>query len=203
MKMRRTHFWAFGGQKTAICLTLAGLTAFGAQAQLGTPPRIDVQPLGLAVTEGGIATFTVTVSLSTVLTSPTFKWRRNGEEIGGGLTLAAVNTLVINDVRSADAGTYTVEVRNAAGTVVSSNAVLLILAQPVVDTVKVVASGMTANGFQLRVEGATGSNYVVQASTDLAKWTSIATNSAPTGIMDYTDTEARNHPQRFYRVLVQ
>lgn len=201
--MKRRHFWVLEAQKTVIYLTVFIMSLFNAQAQLGTPPIIDVQPLGIAVLEGGIAEFTVTVSLSTVLTSPTFKWRRDGQEIGSGLTLASVNSLIINNVRAGDAGTYNVEVRNAAGTVVSSNAVLLVLLEPVVQTVNVLVSGLTTNGFRLQLSGPVGSNLVIQASTDLSNWSSISTNAATDGTVDFTDTTALNRPHRFYRAYVQ
>jgi len=54
-----------------------------------------------------------------------------------------------------------------------------------------------ANGqFSFLVSGNTGSNYVVQASTDLVNWTSIATNTAP---FTFVDTNMVAYSQRFYR----
>jgi hypothetical protein len=46
---------------------------------------------------------------------------------------------------------------------------------------------------QLGFLGVTGSNYVLQASTNLTTWTPISTNTAT--------TNATNFPHRFYRVL--
>jgi hypothetical protein len=96
-----------------------------------------------------------------------------------------------------------VEVKNANGTVVSSNAVLLVLLEPVVEVVRVVSSGLTTTGFNLRLAGPLGSNYVIQASSDLTNWTSISTNAAPDGTVDFTDTAALNRPQRFYRAFAR
>jgi len=46
------------------------------------------------------------------------------------------------------------------------------------------------------VSGVTGSQYVVQASTDLTTWTSVQTNTAP---FTFTDTNTAAFKQRFYR----
>jgi endonuclease G len=55
------------------------------------------------------------------------------------------------------------------------------------------------NQFQFMLNGTAGSNYVVQAATDLAApvWISVETNAAP---FVFTDTNA--YSQRFYRAIV-
>jgi endonuclease/exonuclease/phosphatase family metal-dependent hydrolase len=54
--------------------------------------------------------------------------------------------------------------------------------------------------FQLTLIGQTGSNYVVQASTNLSanNWVALQTNAAP---FNFTDTNAGNFDQRFYRAV--
>ena len=62
--------------------------------------------------------------------------------------------------------------------------------------------------FRAQVVGLTGTTFVVLASSNaaqpLSNWTSLTTNSAPSGIVDFTDTNSiaftNNWPQRFYRV---
>ena len=56
---------------------------------------------------------------------------------------------------------------------------------------------MTANGFQLRFLGPAGSNFVIQASSDLSSWVSISTNPAPTGTVTYVDGSAKTNTIRF------
>jgi endonuclease G len=55
------------------------------------------------------------------------------------------------------------------------------------------------NQFQFQLNGTAGSNYVVQAATDLAApvWISVETNAAP-----FVFTDTNSYPQRFYRAIV-
>ncbi len=41
--------------------------------------------------------------------------------------------------------------------------------------------------------------YVIQATTNLVHWVTIATNSATSEFLNATDAQAREHPYRFYR----
>jgi uncharacterized repeat protein (TIGR03806 family) len=65
-------------------------------------------------------------------------------------------------------------------------------------------SGFLTNGqFQMEFNGAPGSNYVLQASTNLLNWTPLTTNLAATNLFNLMDPGATNFPLRFYRVLQQ
>ena len=57
--------------------------------------------------------------------------------------------------------------------------------------------------FQMGFSGVTGSNYVLEASTDLFNWIPISTNTALTNFFNLVDPGASNFPRRFYRVLEQ
>jgi hypothetical protein len=61
----------------------------------------------------------------------------------------------------------------------------------------------TNNLFELGFAGVTGSNYVLQASTNLINWTPISTNNATTNFFILTDPDATNFQDRFYRVEQQ
>jgi mono/diheme cytochrome c family protein len=61
----------------------------------------------------------------------------------------------------------------------------------------------TNNVFQLAVAGAPGSNYVLQASTNLSTWLSLSTNTFLTNIFNLVDPQATNFHHRFYRVRQQ
>ena len=77
-----------------------------------------------------------------------------------------------------------------------------------VATVTIIVLGAPRNsvprllsGFQLQLSGPPASTYIIQASTNLRDWTPISTNSGLTGSVVFTDTNAANFSQRFYRAL--
>ena len=76
----------------------------------------------------------------------------------------------------------------------------LFLVQPLDFT----GAGFLANQqFQMGFAGVTGSNYVLQATTNFLTWTPISTNTALTNMFNLVDPGATNYPYRFYRVLQQ
>jgi len=198
-------------KETVICLVFLGFFTVRSNAQLGTPPIIIVQPLGLAVQNGGTAVLTTT---AVSLTSMQFQWIFNGKQIKKNHTtvvnvviplVGTVSTLTLDDIDSSSEGTYSVEVKNGVGSVTSSNAALVVLTTTVSNVVNIVSAGtgMLANGFQIHLSGPPGSNYVIQASSDLKNWTPISTNAAPTGSVSYTDAAATNLSYRYYRAIIQ
>jgi hypothetical protein len=85
------------------------------------PPEVTLQPSGGTVDEGGDFTFSV---LATGL--PSYQWAKDGQPIPG----ATGATYSISDVETNDAGTYTVVLANAAGSVTSLPAVLNVTPWP-------------------------------------------------------------------------
>ena len=75
----------------------------------------------------------------------------------------------------------------------------LFFVQPLQFTSEAFSAGI----FQLGFAGAAGSNYVLQASTNLLNWTPLATNPATTNALNFVDPHSSNYPHRFYRVLQQ
>lgn len=90
-------------------------------------PVITKKPSGLSLNAGQKAMFSVTATGPSL----SYQWRRNGANIGG----ATSSSFTINTVALSDAGAYSVEVRNAAGAVVSDPAVLEVIGLPVVNAV--------------------------------------------------------------------
>ena len=84
------------------------------------PAFITQQPTNQAVLAGGSASFTVGASGTAPLS---YQWRYNGTNLAGATTTA----LTLTNVQVAQAGTYTVQVTNASGSILSSNAVLTVL----------------------------------------------------------------------------
>jgi hypothetical protein len=100
-----------------------------------TPPAIAAQPTNQTVLDGATVTFNVAVTGGQPLA---FQWQEDGTNLtdGDNVSGSATTNLVLTDVTLAEAGTYTVVVTNAAGTVTSSNAVLSIPPSPPVFTLQ-------------------------------------------------------------------
>jgi hypothetical protein len=104
-----------------------GVTFYGCPTHVWMPlPSITSQPQSQTVNRGNTATFTVAANgtVSTNATVPlSYQWLFNGGTIGGATT----NTYIITNVQPLDAGSYSVVVSDAAGSVTSAVAVLTVL----------------------------------------------------------------------------
>ncbi len=112
----------------SVAITNAFGTAVSASARLTvnpapTPPQIETPPTARTVTEGATVSLSVTASGAGPLS---YRWLKGGVPIVG----ATSATLTFSPVRLTDAGSYTVEVSNAAGTVVSAAAVVRVAPRP-------------------------------------------------------------------------
>jgi hypothetical protein len=94
-------------------------------------------------------------------------------------------------------------VSNLAGSATSAYAVLVVSAgTPSKPQLSGLAYDSNSGTFSLTVNGDTGPDYIVLASTNLVDWTSIFTNHSPTPPFVWTDSGASNYNQRFYRILL-
>jgi hypothetical protein len=87
--------------------------------------NITNQPQDVSVLEGASASFMVG---ATGVGPLTYQWRFNGTNLPG----ATSNELALLNVQTANAGTYAVNVTDANGSKLSSNALLTVLAPPVI-----------------------------------------------------------------------
>jgi pectate lyase len=160
-----------------------------------TAPFVVADPQDLAVATNQNAIFTVVAGGSASLV---YQWYFNTNTLLPGATNA---TLTLTNVQPADAGAYSAVVTNLAGSAVSSNAVLVV---SVTSPAAPQLSGLIYNDgtFSLTVNGDSGHDYIIQASTNLADWSNIFTNSMPTPPFVWTDTNAGNFGQRYYRVEI-
>ena len=60
------------------------------------------------------------------------------------------------------------------------------------------APPLTTNGFNLMLQGPVGSNYVIQASTNLINWQTVTNFSSTSWLTYFNDPAASNYPCRFY-----
>ncbi len=161
------------------------------------PPTITTPPQSQSVVGGAAVNLTVVVSSQG---TPTYQWKKGGVAIDGA-TLPFYN---IPSVQIGDAGSYTVEVTNAAGTTPSTAAVLTVTSsqvapaittQPVSQskspgqsvTFTVAASGNPAPTYQWRkdsnaISGATAASYTIAsvAVGDAGSYTAVASNGVGT-----------------------
>lgn len=173
------------------------LTPAGVSFGVASAPVIGTQPAGLTATAGGAATFTVAATGTSPLT---YQWRKNGTNVAG----ATGASLTVTLLQASDAGDYSVVVTNAAGSVTSALAALVvnvpvvapaITTQPASQSVlvggsatfTVVSTGSAPLAYQWRKDGvnlagATAATYSVASTAlgDAGSYTVVVTNSVGT-----------------------
>jgi hypothetical protein len=105
----------------------------GSAGKCGLSPALVTQPTNLTVVVGATAQFTVTATGTPPLS---YQWRWNGTNLAGATSTA----LILSNVQLSQAGTYAVQVTNAAGSTNSSDAILTVTPPLCVPS----PSGMTA-----------------------------------------------------------
>lgn len=160
----------------------AGNLAANTTLTVVTQPAITNQPLSVTVSAGGTATFTAGASGGAL----SYQWQLNGTNIVG----ATGASLVITNVSLANIGVYTVIVNNAAGSVTSRSVMLTS-----------VDIHMLAGVY---VNGPIGSNYLIQATSDLpGDWTTLTNIALPSQPYIYVDYSSVTNKQQFYRAVPQ
>ncbi len=102
-------------------------TSSNAVLTVGVVPGISSQPQGVGTAPGTDVTFTVVANGAEPLY---YQWRRNGSNLTG----ATNSSLLLTNVQSVNAGTYTVRITNSFGSIISSNAVLSVGTPPSITT---------------------------------------------------------------------
>ena len=152
----------------------------------GTPPAITTQPVSQTVARGGGVTLAIAASGTAPLV---YQWRTNAVNWPGRTNA----TLPLNNFQAADERRYDVVVSNGAGAVTSTVARLYLNAP-----LRFISSASAGGRFSALLAGATGSNYVVQCTTNLVNWIPVATNSSTSGLINFTDTTTPGG-KRYYR----
>jgi hypothetical protein len=121
--------------KTILQSLVSGIFALlmplGAQAQTSAAPILTTQPASQSVAVGASVTFTVA---ATATPSPNYQWFKDGVPL---FQSGNSGTLTISSVQFRDAGVYSVQVFNSAGSVTSEPATLSVASQAVVTTAPV------------------------------------------------------------------
>ncbi len=116
-----------GGYSVIASNPFGSATSSTATLTVTIPPIISAHPQSHEVTQGTTVLFSVTANGTQPLS---YQWNFNGEPVTG----ATGSSLTRLNVQSDDAGIYTVTVTNVAGTVISSNASLIVNVPPSITT---------------------------------------------------------------------
>ena len=108
-----------GSYAVVITNFIGSVTSASATLTVNVLPAITTQPSPQSVTVGNSVTFSV---VATGTPTPSYQWRKDGTAISG----ATATSYAISSPVSGDAGSYTVVVTNAAGSVTSSSASLAV-----------------------------------------------------------------------------
>ena len=161
---------------------------------LPIPPWIIQQPTNQIVQVGSNATFNVVVGSAT---GP-YQWYFSRGGAGTPINGATNTSLTITNVQLSDAGSYSVEMFNPYGSIITSPAWLTVYTNAAAN---LFGAFDAANGqFQLLVQNVSAIGgrmpYTLQASTNLTNWVPILTNGTP-----FVYTETNSFPQRYYRAV--
>jgi hypothetical protein len=114
------------GNYSVVVTNLAGtITSANATLTVLVPPTITTSPESQTVAVGSNVTFTVQASGTAPLS---YQWRLNGTSLLG----ATLSSYTVLAAQPSDAGSYTVVVTNAAGSVTSAAATLTVLGPPTI-----------------------------------------------------------------------
>jgi hypothetical protein len=165
-------------------------TSSNALLTVDTAPVIGTPPSSQTVASNAPVTLSVSASSTPV---PAFQWYFDGATTGTNGSL-----LTVPHFGAANEGSYWVVVSNYLGKATSSPATLLLNAP-----LRFGSFLLTNGSFQLEIAGSAGSNYIIQTSPNLTNWTSVFTNTTPSGLINFADTNLTGQPIRFYRAIGQ
>jgi hypothetical protein len=151
-------------------------------------PIILIQPQNVTVPFGGPAQFSIIAS-----NARRVQWQFNGRDLPG----ANDAILVIPAADWTHEGYYAARVENDTYCV-NSGAAQLSLEVPVPIFID---QSITGSYFYGRIVGTPGQSYRIEASSDLASWTTVTTIYASERTFNFYDYAAPWQSRRFYRVV--
>jgi hypothetical protein len=116
---------------------------------VNTQPSITAQPADQAVCDGSALNLSVTGAGGSLQ----YQWKKGGTDIGG----ATASSYTVSASSAADAGTYTVSVRNGCGTVTSQSVTVSISTKPTITTQPAATQTVVVGGTLTLNTSATGS----------------------------------------------
>lgn len=160
-----------------------------------TPPVITNNPVGVTNVAGANVTLTVTAG---GVPAPAYQWRLLSSALSGSTN----SSLTLTNVHASQAGNYMVVVWNAAGSVTSSVA-SLVVTNPLPPALT--APAKNGNLFQFTfvpVVGLTNS-VVTNSALSGGTWSVLTNVPPPASANPITVSDPFGSSNRFYRVLIQ
>lgn len=154
----------------------------------GFAPTIAESPHSITVLAGSDLILTVTASGTAPLE---YRWRFQGTKLPGALD----NHLVLAGISLAESGIYDVLVANRYGNATSAPAVIQVEAPPRLELLPPQGSALHV----LRLTASSGSNFMLESSTNLMDWIPVATNQLSNDRIDFVVPSLLDYPWRFYR----
>lgn len=160
--------------------------------QLPSAPSITVQPQSQTV----IADTTVTFTAGATGTMPfAYQWRKNGDPIAG----ATKPIFALENVTVSQSGEYSVQISNAATSMLSEIATLTVLA-PAAARASLNEFRRLADGaVEFTLRGEAGRSYRIEVSSNLVDWTVLGSVTTTNVTQAMRDGTTANIPKRFYR----
>ena len=184
-----------GGSPVVVAALSATNWLYGWQPQLASV--IIRQPADETAFIGRNTTLSVEAA---GIPKPSYQWLKDGTVLAGE-TNASLN---LDDVQAADAGTYSVVISNAVGTVKSQGAKLTVANAPSLLHARRLSNG----NIQFAIEGPAGLGYRIWATTNLSlspvtnTWTLVTNEIFGGNASLFTDSRAMSLSQRFYMITV-
>lgn len=159
-----------------------------------TQLRVAILPLSQTVATGDSAVFTAIASGSGNLL---YQWKHGTTEIPN----ATNSTLVLTSVQVADAGIYSVLVKDATGRSVEGNPASLVVSSPVTEF-RISKMEFINSLFQFELTVPAGQQARVQTSADFLQWENLSDNIY-TGVSIIKESPPPNVYRRFYRAVLE
>ncbi|MFM8418502.1 MAG: immunoglobulin domain-containing protein, partial [Verrucomicrobiota bacterium] len=166
-------------------------TSSGVEVVVLSPPTITRQPAGREAATG--QPLVLSVAASSSLQPVTYQWRKNGLNLVAGTWMSGVQAaeLSITALQLSDAGTYSVVVANAVGSVTSANAVVSVVPfnnAPTLNALGALARLEDASASSVALSGIGDGNGGTQTLTVTA--TSSDPSLVPNPTVQYTSPQA-------------
>jgi hypothetical protein len=156
---------------------------------LGSAPDVLDQPESQPALPGAAVTLHVSFAGAP---APKLQWYFNTNIVYG----ATNNNLVITNFDESKSGEYFAVLENKLGSATSETAAIVVAVAPKCAQLTFDSSGNAT----VQILGTANQTTVLQTSTNLIDWTSVATNSLADGTWNFTDTDGPK-PQQYYRVI--